>query len=67
MQCYSWRYNGATIYMSSDAFSVNNKSLYDFYLAEKDLYYKLEKFLKILDKLSTILQPKFKYLKFISF
>ena len=50
MQCYSWRYNGATIYMNSDAFSVSNKSLYDFYLAEKDLYYKLEKFLKILDK-----------------
>ena len=50
MQCYAWRYNGTTIYINSDAFNFKNKSLNDFYSTDKDLYYKLEKFLIILDK-----------------
>ena len=52
MQCYAWRYNGTTIYINSNAFNYKNKykSLNDFYLTDKDLYYKLEKFLTILEK-----------------
>ena len=50
IQCYAWRYNGTTIYINSNAFNLKSKSLNDFYLSDKDLYYKLENFLKILDK-----------------
>jgi len=50
MQCYAWRNNGTIIYINSNAFNFKNKSLNDFYLTDKDLYYKLEKLLTILNK-----------------
>ena len=50
MQIYAWRYNGTIIYINSNAFNCKKNSLNDFYLNYKDLYYKLENFLIILDK-----------------
>lgn len=50
MQYYSWRYNGAVIYHSTDAYKkgYNNCKLSDL-IIEKYLYFKLEELLNILN------------------